>query len=254
MKATARFHLGVDLGQANDWTALVVAETYEEEATEEGLPAGVPPRRARGPAQTGTVLHVREIARTREMSYVEIGCRIRALVEREELTSTYPANRLYDSKVLVKDEVKIPPSVAVDSTGVGRGVVDILRSMGVEFTPVTITSGHTQGTRPGGYKTVPKPDLIWSMVAAMQSGWIKIAPGLEHADALRDELLNYRLKVNINTGYTGFEPLREKEHDDLVLALGMCLYSAVPKDKGKMLHGLYTMPATAHPYGILGNL
>jgi hypothetical protein len=80
---------------------------------------------------------------------------------------------------------------------------------------------------------VPKRDLVSVMQVALQSGWLKIAAELELAETLKNELLNFKVKVNIATGHDSYEVWRENEHDDLVLACAMACWKATRPRPGK---------------------
>jgi hypothetical protein len=43
---------------------------------------------------------------------------------------------------------------------------------------------------------------------------------------LRAELLNFRVKINLASGHDSYEAWREGDHDDLVLAAAMAVWSA----------------------------
>ena len=66
--------------------------------------------------------------------------------------------------------------LAVDGTGVGRPVVDLLRDgrPGCVLMAVNITSGLKQ-TFEGGYYGVPKRDLILGLQVLLQRGVLRIA-------------------------------------------------------------------------------
>ena len=61
--------------------------------------------------------------------------------------------------------------LAVDGTGVGRPVVDLLRraGLGCPMLPVMITGGDAEGHSDGYYK-VPKRDLIVGLQVLLQAG------------------------------------------------------------------------------------
>jgi hypothetical protein len=69
----------------------------------------------------------------------------------------------------------------------------------VIFLPVTVHGGANT-SKSGGYWHIPKRDLVHAGIVA------------------EEELKNYRIKQNLATGYAGFEPLREGQHDDLLFA------------------------------------
>jgi hypothetical protein len=117
-------------------------------------------------------------------------------------------------------------ALAVDATGVGAAVVDMLRRSGLTFDAVTITGGDTE-TQSGWYDwRVPKRDLVGGLQVLLQSGRLKIARQLEHAQTLKAELLNFRVKINLITAHDSYEACREGDHDDLVLAAALAAWKA----------------------------
>ena len=181
-----RFVLGVDLGQAHDYTALVVLERAENE------------------------LHVRH-------------------VERLPLGMSYP-NQVERVAALVNSpQLALDVLVAVDSTGVGRAVVDLLRAalvpLKMPLTAITITGGAT-ASRTGSRWTIPKRDLIASAQIALQTRQLKIAS----AQLLADELAAYRVTIS-NEGHDSYSNGREAANDDLVLALAIATYVATRPKK-----------------------
>jgi phage FluMu gp28-like protein len=180
----ARFYVGLDLGQSRDYTAVVVAEKIElSEASGRDYE-----------------LHIRHLERFRDVLYPDVAERVRRLIDAPELRSK--------------------AALSVDATGVGAAVVDMLRRSGLTFDAVTITGGDTESQQ-GWYDwRVPKRDLIGGLQVLLQSGRLKIADTLEHAETLKSELLNFRVKVNISTGHDSYEAWREGD-DDLVLAAAL---------------------------------
>jgi hypothetical protein len=85
----------------------------------------------------------------------------------------------------------------------------------VIFFPIT-EHGGANTTRRGGYWQIPKRDLVHAGIVAYQNGTLHVGK-LRYRGVL-EELKNYRLKQNLNTGYAAFEPLREGQHDDLLFA------------------------------------
>jgi hypothetical protein len=79
--------------------------------------------------------------------------------------------------------------VAVDATGVGPPVVDLLRRAGLGATilPAIITGGAAESLSKG-YYGVPKRDLITGLQVLLQRGVLQIAAGLKHGPDLVAEM------------------------------------------------------------------
>jgi hypothetical protein len=147
----------------------------------------------------------------------------------ERLRRLAPTNPVYEARHTV--------GLTVDSTGVGRGVVDMIwqpiketfdpkRDPRVTFIPANITGGARSRRDEHGWWNISKRELIFTGgVAPLQDGRLKWSELIPERTTLEQELLNYRLRVNINTGHTGFEPWREGEHDDLLFAVCLAGWS-----------------------------
>jgi hypothetical protein len=212
--------VGVDLGQQRDPTAITVVER------------GYVPRgklynarywfkgRERYSAREPVRLeyHVRHLERpTIGTSYVEV---VERVVE------------LLGSLAKLDRELVL----AVDTTGVGRPVADMLKAHLEEWLAVdqdtilhhawiTITGGDSVSRAEGGGLRVPKRDLASAPLVLMQNKQLKIAEGLALAPVLKRELLTFKVKINIATGHDSYEAWREGEHDDLVLAVAMACWT-----------------------------
>jgi hypothetical protein len=196
----AKFYVGVDLGQASDYTAIAVAERVEDLGANETVKGG-----------DEYQLHIRHLERFRDVRYPEVSERVKRL--------------------LLAPPLQKNSKLVVDATGVGAAVVDMLRgsaggSAGLNFDAVVITGGDTQSMAGHGNYRVPKRDLVGGLQVLLQSGRLKIASSLEHAETLRAELLNFRVKINLQTGHDSYEAWREGDHDDLVLAAALAVWSA----------------------------
>jgi hypothetical protein len=220
-----RYSVGVDLGQANDPTAIAVLE------------------RVIVPPQTALFAPVGKEPSNRLVE----GDIVYDLVylKRPKLGTPYDviAKRVADLICELEPEGAFGElgqvTLSVDGTGVGRGVVDMLDSEfkrrgassksvpRVDFRRCAITGSQTTLKRPdrsNGYWSVPKRDLVFAAVAAFQQGKIRIAKGITDRDALVNELRNYSRKTNIATGNMVFEPWRESQHDDLLFAVCLALW------------------------------
>jgi hypothetical protein len=118
-------------------------------------------------------------------------------------------------------------ALCVDVTGVGRAVFDLFRRAripNVHLIPITITGGA--GVKPhalGGW-SVAKGDLVSTTQAALQTGRLGIAADLPESQMLVQELQVFTAKVNLRTANVSFEAWREKDHDDLVLAVALAVW------------------------------
>jgi hypothetical protein len=105
----------------------------------------------------------------------------------------------------------------------------------VDFRRVSVTGSNTTLKRPdrsNGFWSVPKRDLIFPLVAALQQNKVRIAKDIKDRDALVHELQNYRRVVNISTGNMAFEPWRESQHDDLLFAAALSLWGWQTQKRG----------------------
>lgn len=178
--------VGLDLGQANDYTAQAVITKNEDR----------PKLRDLGKLdryELGT-------------SYPDIVKDVSRLIERLEAKSDYV-------------------ELIVDATGVGRPVVDLFREADLSPVAVTFTAGHevTKGES-GGYN-VPKRNLVSTVKVALQENRLRSSPDIPFADVLKHELLSFRAKINLK-GHDTYEAWREGDHDDLVMAVALALWQS----------------------------
>jgi hypothetical protein len=195
---------GLDLGQATDHTALAVLERRWAAVPGTGrrLPFLTVGHLVRWPLQT---------------AYTAIAADLAALVRRPPLRV---------------------PSVAVDRTGVGAAVLEIIRQArpAARLVPVLITGGF-QVTRDedGVGWHIPKKDLVSTLTALLQSRRLRIAALPERA-LLTAELAAFRVRVTPSANET-FEAWRERDHDDLVLAVAMAAWLASRPPPGNVVVG-----------------
>jgi hypothetical protein len=220
-----RYSLGVDLGQASDFTAVaVLAKIIVPPETALFSPTGERPGNRL--VEGSTVYDLTYLKRPKlGTPYDTIAKRVADLICELE-----PQGAFGELGQL---------TLSLDGTGVGRGICDMLdtelKRRGtttkgmpkVDFRRVSVTGSNTTLKRPdrsNGYWSVPKRDLIFPAVAAFQQGKIRIAKGIKDRDALVHELKNYSRKTNIASGNTAFEPWRESDHDDLLFAVCLALW------------------------------
>jgi hypothetical protein len=183
------FIAGLDLGQVQDPTALAIAETRKDEYGER-------------------VYNFRDL-------------------KRWPLGTSYPdivqdvGDRLYP----LGQGAYGDPFLILDATGCGRPVADMFAKAGLpcKLRPVIITAGH-QDIKEGRYFHVSKRNLVGAVSAALQARRLHVSPKLDEAGTLVKELQNFKVKVNVATGSESFEAWRERDHDDLVLAVALSVW------------------------------
>lgn len=182
------FTAGADLGQARDPSAIAVVERI----------ASIVPA---SPA----VFAVRHLERLPlGTPYPEVAARLAALFDRAPLSGG---------------------TLVVDETGVGKPVVDLLRTMPLKATlrPLTITSGARTRVEPSGRWRVPKKLLVANVQRLLGAGRLKIADGLPEAAALLRELADFRVTITPHAHET-FGAGSHSGHDDLVVALALAVW------------------------------
>ncbi len=127
-------------------------------------------------------------------------------------------------------------SLAVDATGVGAPVVEMLRAAApgfgapCEIAAVTITSGHREH-HARGLSSVPKVDLMAGLQVLLESGELRISRAIRDSVHLSRELTEVKGKLSslgrIRIGADGVG-----EHDDLVIALALACWRARRKTIG----------------------
>ena len=178
--------IGLDLGQTNDYTAMVAVEVVPVEV-------GKLPQH-----------HIRHISR------FELGTPYPVIVDQVQ---QMVVNLAFQRKHLI-----------VDSTGVGAPVVDLLRQAETNPIPVIITSGQEPGMTNGTWK-VPKRDLVGILSVLFTTGRLRIAQGLPEVQNFVDELMAFQVKVS-TAGRDTYGAWREGSHDDLVLAAALACWYA----------------------------
>jgi hypothetical protein len=189
------YFVGLDLGQKRDHSAVAVVERVDRRWAFQGI--------------TVEKLLVRYAERMPiGTPYPKVVERVRQIVQSEELAGNC--------------------ALAVDATGVGAPVVDMLRAarLGCELTAVTITGGERGTTRSGtgSNGSVPKKDLIAEVQVLLECGRLKIGKVREGGRLLR-ELGEMKTSVSgagrARMGADGYG-----EHDDLAIALALACWRA----------------------------
>ena len=123
-----------------------------------------------------------------------------------------------------------PAMLVVDATGVGTPVVEFLREEFCQLNipgalvAVTITAGSAVTCQGFGHWHVAKKRLVSVLQVLLGSGRLLIADQPE-AGILEKELRSFTVKITSTANET-FEAWREKDHDDLVLAVALAAWGA----------------------------
>jgi len=187
----AGYFTGLDLGQSQDFTAFAVLEKSWLRNSTSPEPRSHYAARHLERFPLGT-------------SYTQVCARLERLFQRPPLLGS---------------------KLAIDQTGVGRPVVDMLRRSEIEaqIRPITITGGHKATFAKQDGWLVPKKELVSTLQVLLQSRQIKVAPTLPEARTLIEELMNFRVKITEACNET-FGAWREGTHDDLVLAVAIAVW------------------------------
>lgn len=186
---TVQYFAGLDLGQAQDYTALCVLER-------QGLSKET---------WTYTCRHL----------------------QRWPLRTSFQAIVADTLRMINSQQTqqgRQQPTLAVDATGLGAPVVDLFKSerMTAYLEPIQITGG-SDVTSENGVTRVPKRDLVSTAQVFLQSDRLKIVPTLPEAATLVRELQNFQVKIT-DTAHDTYGAWREGSHDDLVLAVALALW------------------------------
>jgi len=188
------FFLGLDLGKVRDPSSIVGVEM-------------IPHRRAFQPTPF-------------EMLVVR-------LAETMPLGTPYPKVVERTRDITQCGELKGNCALAVDGTGVGGPVVDMLRAarLGCSVTEVTLTGGE-RGSGEAGYEraSVPKRDLFAGIQVLLEMGQLKIG-NVKEAPRLMQELMDVRMSMN-GSGHVRLGAEGTGQHDDMVVALGLACWRA----------------------------
>jgi hypothetical protein len=181
------YYVGLDLGQAQDFSALVIIEQTL-----------APPAQ---PLYAVRWLH------------------------RWELGTPYPQVMHSLQDTLARPPLHGRSELIVDHTGCGRPVVDALRQAGLTLIAVSLHGGDSTSNVGSNFR-VPKRDLVACVQLPLQQQRLQFASALPLTPVLTQELIDFRVTLNPATAHDSYSAWRERDHDDLVLALALALWWA----------------------------
>lgn len=214
----SNYSLGLDLGQARDYSALVIVERLHVCDTRDVGEFG----------DAGAWHH--------DGGYFYEGERLydtyRVVhIQRWPLGTEYTTIVDDVAEIVSSPQMRNRCRLVIDYTGVGRGIMDLFKvahrngRMGGHWpTGVTITGGFASADQQHERGAVHKGDLVSNLQHLAALGRVAVARDLPLADVLERELRAFRVKQNPKTGNVGWEAARESDHDDVVIALALALW------------------------------
>jgi hypothetical protein len=209
------FHLGADLGKQADYTAVCFLQkrTPLDKYS-----------RPNGAAMFEVLTMKRFDLRT---SYIEI---VKQISDRLR----YPPFDSFRDNAGKNYPAKIPTFLSFDQTGTGQAVGELLRndkfldSRLEEIKAINITGGREPSEGNDAFN-IPKRDLIMTTLIAFERGFLKFAGNMPELPTLVSELQNFEMRFTSkgNDTYSA----KGTNHDDLVLALSLAVWSAKNTDE-----------------------
>lgn len=206
--------VGVDLGQANDYTAVSILYRTERDTThtESRLTNWATGERTKRQVTEGMY----------EVRYLErfpLGTPYPRQVERINQIMTELDKR---SDVTLKQATT---HLVVDQTGVGRPIVDMLRAEGHRNLLAVTIHGGDQTLHDGSEYRVPKRELVAVVQVLLQTDRLGIAASLPEAQTLTREMLAFKVEISKAGHDTYGNDWRENPHDDMVLSVALAAWA-----------------------------
>jgi hypothetical protein len=184
------YFVGLDLGQAQQYTAVAVLERTTAADPE------TPDREVRHYA----VRHLQRFPLG--TPYTEVCARLVEMFATAPLSGT---------------------TLIVDQTAVGKPVVQMVRRSPINARIRAIALSSGQKATGIGVRLVPRKELVSTLQVLLQARRLKVSPALPEAQTLATELMKFKAKPTTATDDT-LESWREGPHDDLVLAVALAAW------------------------------
>lgn len=191
----SRFWLGVDLGQANDYTAVAVIK-------DECLPVVDDSKVILGPRER-TVVYA---DRFRGVSYVDV-C--------DHLIRMLNAKPFGGKSELI-----------IDGTSLGRVVSDMLWDQGIDHKAVQMTAGQSWSTDSGRYVNAGKTFMIENTSVLFASASLKFAHDLPLRQEIEDDLASFSLQTTAAGNQIITQARSSAGHGDLGIALIVAAFAS----------------------------
>ena len=189
------FIFGLDLGQSQDYSALVLLER-------------TPPRLDEAPMQAPV-----QIPAFYTLRYAH----------RWPLGTDYVRVVRDVAHRLARQPVGGEAALVVDRTGVGQAVVDFIRK--ARLRPIAVhVHGGVNVTTDSPHYGVPKRDLVGVVQILLQQERIVFPRAMPLIGPLLKELQSFRVTLDPHTAHDSYSAWREQDHDDLVFALALACW------------------------------
>jgi hypothetical protein len=198
-RAVDRYFMGVDIGQSSDPTAICVLQHRII------------------PLDTWTPNRKAEHWKQDRQQFFDV-----RHLERLPIGRPYPEYVQNVAERLTRPPLDKGCTLAADQTGVGAAVLDLFEAAGLQPNRITITAGLETTQHGGRHFHVPKAVLITNMEAKSHSGELRVAAETNDAEALREELKDFRRLVS-SAGRPSWNA-RDGKHDDLILSVAIALW------------------------------
>jgi hypothetical protein len=198
MAQTEAVFLGLDIGRAQDYSALsIVARQWFTPGAED-----VDPKRL---LSRYYVMYMR----------------------RFELNTPYEVVEQEVARLWKMPEMNGTRNWALgDMTGVGAPVMEGIRKLHVPMIGVLITGGETVSQPQPNEYHVPKPALVTQLVKLAQGGRLKVMKGVRYQQEFREELSAFGYKINKGSSTVSYESIENAVHDDLVISVALATWFA----------------------------
>jgi hypothetical protein len=209
---TPPYIIGVDLGKANDYTAVSVLSStggkieYPNPSPNSDAIFLNPSLDVGRPIISKPHYQLVHLERMRGKPYPDIVSGLKQMV------------------LSFGNNLRTRPPLVVDATGVGAAVIDMLKAEELKPIAITITGGDKANGGPLEYR-VPKRDLASTLSVLFQGHRITIGRNLPEFMHLVDELSNFKVKIS-DTGHDTYSAWRESDHDDMVLSVAVAAWYA----------------------------
>lgn len=192
------YYLGVDFGSQQDYTALALVKRNDVVKASQNAAGMITQESVKSEYQL-------------------------LFLERMELGTPYTQIVAHLKSIIMDEELRGRVTVVADATGVGLPVIQMMRESAISpLIAISVHGGNSINEKQGGY-SVPKRDLVSSLLVVVQSRRLRVAGGIAHRQQLVHEMQSFKMKQTAHNNDT-YEALMEKDHDDLVNALAYAVW------------------------------